>query len=427
MRNTQFVRLLWSALAVEVGFGVVCLLINRAYSSLIVIVAILGFLATLCLLLRPASVWVSQLFEQTTFPSRAETPSPPLPTGGSWNVAGLNINLGNSPELTEVINHLIPLEATQSGLVVNVSNGGIKVRGREGLQEIRIVATRHIWTREPPNQRAEFDRLQLRHWLESENIRVEAGDPDQGLVIGKGARIDLEIELPPTIRLQLTTTTGEIQCQDFHGDLTARTTFGTLQVDNYNSGRDISLNTTSGRVNLQNVAAGNIAIRAGAGLINLSGVGAEQLELESTAGSVRGRGVHCGRYLARATTGSVELYQAQIEFELELKTAAGRVVADNIQTASFKLEAASGVILYRGSAPTAASEAVSRVGSVQLVFRPGAALRLQAHSSVGSVEVGLPVSSVRFQSRTDFDGQIGIGGPEVKVSSQVGSIRVGQE
>ena len=425
MRNLRVVRILWIALAVEVGLGVIGLLISRAISSLVVIVLILGFVGGIGFALRLSGLWLNQLLDtprvrNTAWPS-GESRSAQT---GSWNVAGLNLNLSNLPEHTEALQETIPLETEGVEVVVNVGSGGIRVVGQAGLSHIQVKATRHVWARDAQAARPELDKLQIRHWQEGHILRLEAGDPDQGFVIGRGARIDLEIALPPTLTLGLTTSTGEIAVSQFQGDLSAKTTFGNLSVEGYNSGRNINLNTTSGRVNLQSVAAGSVRVKAGAGLLNLVGVGAEQIELESTAGSIRGRGINCGRYLAHATTGSVELYGGQVEFGLDLRAGAGRVQAEDVRTPSFRLEATSGMVFYRGVAPVAASEVSSLVGSIGLVLSPGTPFNLEARSNVGTVETLLPVSAVTNQSRNAFEGQVAGGGALLKVTSQVGTIRV---
>lgn len=344
---------------------------------------------------------------------------------GSWNIGNLSFNFGTYPERNETITQNLALEEGVNNLVMNVLSGGLRVTGQEDLKEVRITAVRRVWARDEMAARMEMDRLQLRSWREGNTLRVEAGDPTQGFVIGRGPRIDIEMIVPATLAATLSTANGELACRQFHGELTARTTAGTLTVEDFNSGHNISVSTTGGRIVLQRVAAGIIKVKAGAGMIQLTGVGAEQLELDAAAGSVRTRGVNCGRYVAHATTGNIELYEARIEQGLELRTQAGRIQADNITSASFRLEATTGAVFFRGAAPTAPSEARSAVGSVQLLFLPGSAFNLDAQSSIGSVETNLPVSNVTLQNRNAFTGQVAGGGTPIKVTSQVGAIRVG--
>ncbi len=422
---------MWFALAAEVALGVVTLVATRAISSLLVIVVILGVLGGLGFVLRQSGFWPSE--ENTPVGAPGFRPGSGvgpinLNKGFStaWNIGNVSFNLSNFPERNDQINQNIPLDADLTSLTASViSSGGLRVVGQEGLHEIQLRATRRVWARDEATARAELDRLQVRSRREGLTLRIEAGDPAQGFVIGRGGRIDLELLMPSALAAHLSTVNGDLVLNAFHGELMARTTVGGLSVTGFNSGRNINLSTTGGKIDLQNVAAGKVGVRAGAGSINLTGVGAEGCELEATAGNVRARGVNCGYYHAYATTGTVELYEAQVEHDLTLKTGAGRLQAENVRATSFQLEAASGAIFYRGSAPEKASQVSSGVGSVQLLFGPEASFNLEAHSNIGSVEVQLPASMVTAQSRNTFQGQIGGGGAVVRVVSQVGLVRVG--
>jgi DUF4097 and DUF4098 domain-containing protein YvlB len=339
-------------------------------------------------------------------------------------LGNVSFNLGTNPERTETVNLTVPLDEKINSFVLNLTSGGVKLRGQEGLKEVRIVATKRVWANDEMEARVLLDRLQLRHRIEGGVLRVEAGDPNQGLVIGRAPRMDLEIEMPPALAADLTSNYGEILTTGFNGDLAAKTNLGAIAVENYSSGRNITQNTTSGKLSLQGVAAGLVRARSGAGMIELSGVGAEDLDLDSTAASIRARSINCGRYAARAVTGSIELYDATVEGDLEMKAGAGRIHAERATAGSLHLEATTGSVFYRGGVPTAASEVVSRVGSVNMILTPGVGFNLEASSNLGTVDTALPVTGLKYQNRNAFDGQVAGGGAPVRVSSQVGSIKV---
>ncbi|HEX2911894.1 MAG TPA: DUF4097 family beta strand repeat-containing protein [Chloroflexia bacterium] len=433
MRNPQVIRLLWIALFVEVGLGVLFLLGTRNISSFFVIFIILGFLGAIGYVARTSGMWTGEIDPGQNWGQSSANVSNWTSGGassmnsrttGNWNFGNISFNLGNFPERSEVLNQTVALSEETNNLNLNVYTGSITITGQEGLKEVQITATRRVWARDEMAVRAELDKLQLRQWQEGGTVRIEAGDPAQGFVIGRGSRIDLALVVPASLAVTVATGAGEVSCRQYHGEFNGRSTVGGISIDGYNSGRNITLNTTSGKIALQSTAAGNIRVKSGAGSIQLTGIGAEALELESTAGMIRARGVNCGRYYASATTGSVDLYDANADQGVELKTTAGRVHADNVTTKGLRLEATTGSIYYRGSAPTAPSEVISGVGSVQLIFPQGAAFNLEARSNVGSVDTLLPVSAVTFQSRNAFQGQIAGGGAPLRVTSQVGSIRV---
>ncbi len=434
MSNPLTPRVLWLALAAEIIFGLLCLVLSRNWSSLIVITGIFGLLAALSFGVRQLKSGAGGGHQRQTEWNRVGGFDTVGSVGGenampgkkpaNWNLGNISFNLSNYPEQTAVSQQVFPVEDGLTAFKVNILNGAVRLVGQAGLSEIRLTATRRVWTIDQLAARSEFDRLQIRAWRENNIFNIEAGDPTQGLVVGHGSRLDLELIVPDDLAANLITNQGEISCRRYRGELVAQAMVGAISIEDYNSGRDITLNTTSGRINLQTVAAGVIKARSGAGTLQLTGVGAEAVDLETTAGMIRTRGINCGRFAALAITGSVELLDATIEMGLQLKTGAGRILANNVRPAYFKLEAATGQISYQGAVPTEASEVNSGVGSVQLTFNPGAGFDLDAHSNIGAVDAYLPVTMSGFQNRTTFQGQIAGGGPPVKIASQIGSVRV---
>lgn len=447
MQSPKALRLLWIAFFAEVGFAFLCLVFSGWIGALMVLIILLGLLGGLGFIVRSSGIWSpgSRRPQVPNWPGQGPGPQPgpgPGPVGwpGSnpnlaprnrqgigWNmntIGSVSFNLGSNPERTEQVNLTVPLDEKTSSFVLNLTSGGVKMRGQEGLKEVRIVATKRVWANDEMEARNLLDRLRLTHTLENGVLRVEAGDPDQGLVIGRAPRMDLDIELPPALAADLTSNYGEILTTNYNGDLSARTNLGAIAVESYNSGRNISLNTTSGKLSLQGVAAGQVKARSGAGMIELSGVGAEDLDLDSTAASIRARSINCGRYAANAVTGSLELYDATVEGDLEMKAGAGRIHGDRVTAGSLHLEATTGSVFYRGGVPKAPSEVVSRVGSVNLVFAPGTGFNLEASSNLGTVDTVLPVTGLKYQNRNIFEGQVAGGGAPVRANSQVGSIKV---
>lgn len=448
MRSLHTRQLLWIAFFLEVGFGVFCLLLSRSVSSLLVIVVVSGLVGGLSFITRATGLWSQNLNggKPQEWPTSDTSVNPGRPvsgwssartynsnlgskSGSGWNMSNIgnvSLNLGTNPERTEQINLTVPLDEKITSFILNLSSGGVKLRGQEGLKEVRILATKRVWTSDDLEARLQFDKLQLNHTIESESgiLRVEAGDPNQGLVIGRAPRMDLEIDVPPALAANLTSNYGEILTKDYNGDLVATTNLGAIAVESYSSGRNITLNTTSGKLSLQGVAAGLVKAHSKVGLIELSGVGAEALDLDATAASIRARGINCDRYAARAVTGSIELYEAKVESDLEMKAGAGRIHAERVQAGSLHLEATTGSVFYRGNVPTAPSEIMSRVGSVQMVLASGTGFNLEAVSNVGTVDIALPVTNLKYQGRNNFEGQVAGGGSLVRVSSQVGSIKI---
>jgi DUF4097 and DUF4098 domain-containing protein YvlB len=433
MLNQKVIKILWIALAIEVAVAALFLIFSRNIASLIVITIILGIIGGA----GYVSGWLGWWVENNKKP-----PVQPLPQGqpvqmGANNMSGnlksffdnignINVNLNSYPERREVINLNLPLAADAKLLHLNVLSGALRLTGQPGLQnEVQIVATRRVWAKDEAEARQKFDRLQVRHWLDGSTFRVEAGDPQQGIVIGDASRIDIEINVPQALATILNTSMGELVTRNYNGKLTAKSAAGTIDIENYSSGRDVSIQTSSGQIRLNNVAAGKVHAKSLAGMMQLTGVGAEQVELETTAGGIRARGINGGRFAASATTGLVELVEASLEVGLEMKTGAGRIYVENVQPNAMKLEAATGAISYRGGVPKAPSDVSTGAGSIALQFAQGTGYNLDARSNLGVVEVHVPATAGGAQNRNYFAGQVGGGGAPIRVISQVGSVKVG--
>jgi len=340
------------------------------------------------------------------------------------------INLGTGPERSEIINLSLSLEDGVSALQLDVGHGNLRVIGQPGLKEVQIVATKRVFMRDDYTARNELDRLQLRQKREGNLLKIEAGPADSGIIsnltLGRGARIDLEVNAPVALAMLLSTALGDMVIRDYQGELTAHVGTGSMIIENYSSGRRLNLSSGAGRITAQQVAAGSVLVRTSAGSIELSGIGAENIELESAAGIIRARGVNCGRYIARAQLGNLDLYDARIGRELEIMTTAGRVHAENITANGFRIETTTGTIFYRGTPPIHSSQVKSALGTIELLLLPGGSFNLDARSNVGNVSVGLPITTTYMSSRNSFNGIIGSAGPPLQLQTQVGSIRVAQ-
>ncbi|MEI6045574.1 MAG: DUF4097 family beta strand repeat-containing protein [Chloroflexota bacterium] len=424
MPKVQAIKILYIALAIEAGLGLFFMLRSGAWVSLLVIIMIYALLGGGAFLLK--RLGLGQTGWLTEFGSNWKPVSPPA--AKNWSESMKGINLATGPERSEVINFNLSLEEGISALQINVGHGNLRVVGQEGLNAVLIVATKRVFAREEYTARNELDRLQIRSWREGTLLKVEAGPADglTNFTIGRSARIDLDITAPPALAAAFSSAAGDLIVRDYQGELSARTGSGTMIIERYNCGRNLDLSSGAGRITLQQVAAGTIRTRTGAGTIELTGVGAETLELGSAAGMIRARSINCAHYTARAQLGSVDLYDARIEQELELSATAGQVHVENATTNSFRLESTTGMIFYRGTPPLYNSYAKSTLGAIELLLVSGGTFNLDLRSSVGTVNLGLPISTTYNSTRNAFSGVVGAGGPQLQVQTQVGNIRVAQ-
>lgn len=454
MRNVQSPRTLFTILLAEVLIGVAFLVISGGLGTIFTVLFLLLFVGGGLYLLSKMGMLAGEWFRfdqhshwpghnyanrgmYINWPGPAES-SQPFPAAAAPGTGFINLGLGLNPglERSETSSQNFPLENVKA-LQVEVNNGNLTVVGQAAVTEIRLNAVKRVWERDELSARRELERLQVRSRQEGDTLIIEAGQFDGGTTtntinigvninLGKPPRIDLELVVPPELAAHLGTKTGNLDLRDVAGEVAARTVAGTMNFQNIYGGRNLTVSTSSGRVIMQQITAGILRARATTGNVDLTGIGAEGLELETVAGSIRVRGVNCGRLQATATTGSVELSDVNTDTTLQLKATAGRIQTSNVRAAAFNLETTTGAIRYQGQAPIAQSLVQTGMGSTDLIFAPGANFNLDARSNVGSVQVFLPMTSTTSNSRNWFRGQIGAGGPELNVISQVGSVRVSQ-
>ncbi len=446
MRNNQSPRILFIALAVEVMIALFFLIFRGGLGTIFTIFLLVIFIGGGLFLLARNGMLSLNWFDEhnqhnhhnhsnkgwSNMSWSGPTQPEPISGGSNFNLnVGLNINPGF--ERQETFEQEFPVTTDITTLQVDVNNGNLKVVGEAGLTQIRLNAVKRVWERDEASVQHELDRLQVRSRQEGQRLIIEAGQFDNpastlgfSINLGKSPRIDLELVVPPALAASFATNTGTLEVRELEGEIAARTVAGPISIQNINGGRNLTIGTQSGRIAMQQITAGTLRARATTGALNLTALGADAIELETMAGSVQVRGVNCGRLAVNAATGSIELTDINVDGALQLKATAGRIQTNNIRAATFNIETTTGTIRFQGSAPTAPSTVQTGVGSTELIFAPGANFQLEARSNIGSVQVVLPVSNTFTTNQNYFRGQIGVGGPLLNVSSQVGSVRISQ-
>lgn len=456
MEERQGPRLLFMVLGLEILIALFFLIVSSGWHTIIIVFILLFLFGGGIFLLsrlgwffgdngsrnrNPNNYWADNNVQYTSWnpapptpnwntpPANPGSPSFNFPTGGFNLNIGLGINAG--PEHTESVSETYLLTTSTDSLQVDVNNGNLRVVGEAGLREVRLNAVKHVWETDMQRAKQELERLQIRTRQDGNRFIIEAGQSETNntginINLGRVPRIDLDLVVPLEIAANFAATTGQLDISNLSGEIAARTVAGSLSLANINGGRDLTIATNSGRIILAQITANILKAKATTGNLDFTAIGAESVEAETLAGNVRVRGVNCGRVQAVAQTGSLELADLNCDGALMLRATAGRINTNNIRAAAFNIETTTGAIRYQGAAPTAPSQVQTGVGTTELIFAPGANMNLEARSSVGGVQVFLPVSQTYSANRNLFRGQVGAGGPPVSVVSQVGSIRVSQ-
>ncbi len=417
MSNAQVPRILALVFIIEAGLGVLLLLATGNWISLLVITFILGGLATLGFGLARTGMLDQQWF------SNWDTQVNKV---NNIKVSGVKINMGGSFPMSEPINLNFERNETLTAIQVEVQVGTLRIIGQPGLEKIQVTGQKKVSSRDATSARMELDDLQVRGEQVGGVLQIYAGSKEKfNFSIGRSNRIDLDMLVPITMPGTYITQSGDITLRGLEADTIGRSNLGSLIVENFGAGRNLNLTTQGGNITIQQIAAGKVEAATNLGRVELVGIGAEELHLESSAGSVRARGVNCGVYRAKTNAGSVELFNSTCDGLVELRTNLGRVYAAGITAPNFVLTTDAGTVYYLGTSPHLNSEARSNLGSVELHFPSGAAFQLEATSSVGTVSLGMPPSTVYSQNRNHFNGVFGAGGPLLRAGSSLGTVSIG--
>jgi len=289
--------------------------------------------------------------------------------------------------------------AVSGGADVEVQTGSGSIDVRPG-SDGRVVISARIEAR---------DRT-LRGLSAEERIRrIEANPPIEqagnSIRIGhladdalrEGVSISYTLTVPATTNLRSRTgsgsqhiegLTGRVEAHTGSGGLTLRNLTGALRAST-GSGSitaattgSFHASTGSGSIRATGVS-GPATARTGSGVIDITQTGSGDVEVSSGSGSIRLQGV---RGSLRATTGS------------------GGITAQGAVSGEWRLSAAS--------------------GGISVSLPPGQGFELDADTSSGRIEMGMPVTVSGTIGRRALRGSVGGGGPLLHVRTASGGIRI---
>jgi hypothetical protein len=180
-------------------------------------------------------------------------------------------------------------------------------------------------------------------------------------------------------RVETSTGSGSIVAREVGGSLSASTGSGSITADRVDG--TFRASTGSGGIDATGVT-GAITAKTGSGGIEVAQTGSGDVDVSSSSGTVRLRGVR-GALRASTTSGSLHV-QGEPRGEWDLSASSGGVRVDVPDNTGFELNAT---------------------------------------TSSGSIDVGMPVS-MSSTSRRSMRGTVGGGGPRLQVRTSSGSIDI---
>lgn len=269
-------------------------------------------------------------------------------------------------------------------LTVDASFGSIEVTTSDGNQVVARV-TREVRDRYDDDR----DRILTEHEVElSQNgndvtVRTETSEDARERwrddYRSTPLRVHLEISVPRNYSVDLDTAGGHITVGDLRGALRARTSGGHLRFGEIVG--DVWGRTSGGHIEVSEVD-GDIDVETSGGSIEVDRVSGDA-RLETSGGNIR-----------------IE----EVSGVIDASSSAGNITASIVQQ------------------PPADSNLSTSAGSVTVNLGAGIGLDIDASTSVGGVSSDFSVDGrVR---RNSIDGSINGGGPELRLRTSAGSIRI---
>ena len=179
----------------------------------------------------------------------------------------------------------------------------------------------------------------------------------------------------------------------------------------------VTAKSGSGDLDLESLA-GSVMGHTGSG--NIHALQLRGAKLESSSGTIEADSLS-GDTRLNSSSGNITARFAGAA-SVDAGTSSGSVHLENVNGA-VRAHTSSGDVNVSGR-PEAPWEVQSASGSVHLHTQGGSNFQLRANAASGSLDVALPLNSQNRDGRNNLQAQVGSGGPEVRIGTSSGNIRI---
>ena len=206
-------------------------------------------------------------------------------------------------------------------LELRAGAGGLKVEGREGLDQVRATA------RACASDMDYLDELEVTLRREGDDIILTTHYPDlSGLRFGNDvAQIDLVVEIPLGMAVEIEDSSGSMEVSGT-GDLRIEDSSGSIDVAGISGAVDID--DSSGSLKVEDVA-GDVAIEDGSGSIQVRNIQGA-LHLRDGSGSIEVVDVGQDVVVERDGSGSINVRDVRGDFTVR-RDGSGRIRYSNVE------------------------------------------------------------------------------------------------
>jgi uncharacterized membrane protein HdeD (DUF308 family) len=179
----------------------------------------------------------------------------------------------------------LPLAGPDGKLIINNSHGNVRIVG--GLSYPRALLQKKVRAWKQEDASAISDKIQLLVKKEGDgSITVSTNREDVKAEVRNEFNTDIEIEVPSSYGVSITNSNGDISAREIQGDLSIRSSFGRVEVNNLSGDAVFTLkNSEAAATNIH----GDVKM-TGAKRVHLTNVDG-QVDIEANNGSIEMRGI----------------------------------------------------------------------------------------------------------------------------------------
>lgn len=258
-----------------------------------------------------------------------------------------------------------------------------------------------------------FQRLNFRVEREGGGLVVKT-ERDGGWFRGhNGTSFDIVITAPASLNLSVATSSGDVQIQQLEGDLSIATSSGDIMIGSARG--PISIATSSGDVEADRLE-GVVEFSTSSGDFEVDAIRGAQVSFASSSGDFQAGQVDVDRFEASSSSGDIAV--RSLVGDAEVSTSSGDIELREFEGA-LSASTSSGDV-HAGLVKPGAVDVSTGSGEVRLSAPAALAANLDLRG--GSIRIGRDFAFVGDVERRSVEGQVGGGGPLMKVRTGSGSV-----
>ena len=257
---------------------------------------------------------------------------------------------------------------------------------------------------------------------------------------GRAVRLDLTLNLPTATSTEITAERGEISLEGLHGDQMLTSNHGDLRVSQVEG--LIRAHKSGGMTEMRDVK-GNVELEGRGQDVEISGVTGTVAVNGEYPGTVQFRNIaQTLRFTSSRTDLTVQKLKGQLNMEMGSLEASDVEGPFEISTRekdisltgfnhSVKIADTNGSINLRAAvAPTHPIEVDSKKGEIELTLPPNSSFVIEATSRHGEVESDFSAPTLKITKEGEapsITGSYGKGGPNIRLITEYGTVRLARE